>query len=88
MPGALSLGIKWPGREVNHSPPSSAEVKEWVELYLHSLNTPLWRGAQLKHRDNCTFTFTVLGIDFSSMNYLIIIFCHYQRVRAVIAQSV
>jgi hypothetical protein len=27
--------------------PSSAEVKEWVELYLHSPNTPSWRGAQL-----------------------------------------
>jgi hypothetical protein len=24
------------GREADHSPPSSAEVKEWVELYLHS----------------------------------------------------
>jgi hypothetical protein len=23
-----------------------------VELYLHSANTPFWRGAQLKHRDN------------------------------------
>jgi hypothetical protein len=41
-----------------HSPPSSAEVKEWVALYLHSPNTPSWRGAQLKHRDNFTFTFT------------------------------
>jgi hypothetical protein len=25
--GALSLEIKWPGREADHSPPSSAEVK-------------------------------------------------------------
>jgi hypothetical protein len=25
--GALSLGIKRPGRKANHSPPSSAEVK-------------------------------------------------------------
>jgi hypothetical protein len=24
------------GHEADHSPPSSAEVKEWVELYLHS----------------------------------------------------
>jgi hypothetical protein len=24
----LSLGVKWPEREANHSPPSSAEVKE------------------------------------------------------------
>jgi hypothetical protein len=25
-------GVKWPGREADHSPPSSAEVKECVEL--------------------------------------------------------
>jgi hypothetical protein len=54
--GALSLGIKQPGREADHSPPSNAEVKECVELYLHSPNTPSWRGAQLKHRTNFTFT--------------------------------
>jgi hypothetical protein len=29
-------GVKRPGREADHSPPSSAEVKECVELYLHS----------------------------------------------------
>jgi hypothetical protein len=34
-------------READHSPPSSAEVKECVELYLHSLNNPSWRGAHL-----------------------------------------
>jgi hypothetical protein len=51
VPGALSLGVKQPRREADHSPPSSAEVKEWVELYLHSPNKP-WRGAQLKHRNN------------------------------------
>jgi hypothetical protein len=45
-------GGKRLGREANHSPPSRAKVKEWVELYLHSPNTPSWRGAQLKHRDN------------------------------------
>jgi hypothetical protein len=56
-PGALFLGVKRPGREAGHSPPSSAEVRECVELYLHSPNTPSWRGAQLKkHRDNFTFS--------------------------------
>jgi hypothetical protein len=35
------------GREADRSPPSSAEVKEWVELYLHSPNTPSWHGSQL-----------------------------------------
>jgi len=28
-----------------HSPPSSAEVKECVELYLHLSSTSSWRGA-------------------------------------------
>jgi hypothetical protein len=55
--GALSLGVRRPGREADHSPPSSAEVKEWVELYLHSPSIPSWRRAQLKHRDNFTFSF-------------------------------
>jgi len=45
-------------REAGQSPPSSAEVKECVELYLHYLNKPLWRGAQLKHRGNFTFTYS------------------------------
>jgi hypothetical protein len=31
-----SLEEKWPGREADYSPPSSAEFKECVELYLHS----------------------------------------------------
>jgi hypothetical protein len=48
VPGALTLDVKWPGRESDHSPPSSAEVEECVELYLHYPNTPSWRGAQLK----------------------------------------
>jgi hypothetical protein len=49
-PGALLLRVKRPGREADHSHPSTAVVKEWVELYLHSRNTPPWSGAQLKHR--------------------------------------
>jgi hypothetical protein len=28
VPGALSLWVKWQGREADHSPPSRAEVKE------------------------------------------------------------
>jgi hypothetical protein len=34
--------------EADRSLPSSAEVKEWVKLFLHSSITPSWRGAQLK----------------------------------------
>jgi hypothetical protein len=28
VPGAISLGVKWPGREADHTPPSSTKVKE------------------------------------------------------------
>jgi hypothetical protein len=53
-------GGKAAGREADHSTPSSAEVKECVDLYLHSPNTPSWPGAQLKkHRDNFTFIFNL-----------------------------
>ena len=33
-------GVKWPGRGVNHPPPSSAQVKEIVEQYLYSPSEP------------------------------------------------
>jgi len=32
-------GVKRPGRGVDHPPPTSAEVKEIVELYLYPLPT-------------------------------------------------
>jgi hypothetical protein len=34
-------GVKRPGRGVDHPPPSSAEVKERVELYLYSPSWPV-----------------------------------------------
>jgi hypothetical protein len=40
-------------READHSPPSSAEVKECVELYLHP-NTPSGHGAHLKNSTGTT----------------------------------
>jgi hypothetical protein len=67
----LSLGVNLPGREADHSPPSSAEVKESLETYFHSPNTPSWRGAQLKHRDKFTLNFyittEVLSHDYGKM---------------------
>jgi hypothetical protein len=53
---ALSLGEKRPGREADHSSPSSAEVKDCVKLYLHS---PIrLHGMVLKHRENFNFANT------------------------------
>jgi hypothetical protein len=37
-------GVKRPGREADHSPPPSHEVRECVELCLHYSNTPSSRG--------------------------------------------
>jgi len=45
VPGTLSLGVKRPVCLADHSPPSSADVKECVKLYIHSPTTPSWRGA-------------------------------------------
>jgi hypothetical protein len=44
VPGALSLGIKQSGRKTDHSPPSSADVKNGgaIPLLLH---TSSWRDA-------------------------------------------
>jgi hypothetical protein len=43
----ISLGVKQLGYETDHSPPSSADVKECVGLYLHSPIMPSWCGAEL-----------------------------------------
>jgi len=40
----------------DHSRPSSAKIKECLELCIHSPNTPSWHGAQLKKR---TINFTL-----------------------------
>jgi hypothetical protein len=46
VPGSLSLGVKRPGREADHSPPSSAESRMRGAIP-HSPNKPSWRGALL-----------------------------------------
>jgi hypothetical protein len=43
--GCSFLGVKQLGHEVDHSPLSSAKVKESMELYLYSPNTSPWHGA-------------------------------------------
>jgi hypothetical protein len=39
---SLSREVKRPGRGVDHTPPSSAEGQERVELYLYSTSGPSW----------------------------------------------
>jgi hypothetical protein len=46
--GASFRGGKAAGSGADHSSPSSAEVKEFAELYLHSTDTPSWCGSVKK----------------------------------------
>jgi hypothetical protein len=53
--GALSLGVKRPGREADHSRPSSAEVKNtWS--YTSTPRYVFMTWCLVKHGDNFTFT--------------------------------
>jgi hypothetical protein len=60
VPWAISPGLKKPGCEADHSPPSSAEVKNGGAIPPLPCMTS-WHSAYLiKHRDNCIFlTFLV-----------------------------
>jgi hypothetical protein len=52
--GALSPGVKLPGREADHSPPSSAEVKNaWSYTSTSPFVFIAW--CLVKYRDNFTF---------------------------------
>jgi hypothetical protein len=58
--GALSLEVKLPGRETDHSPPSSAGVKNsWSYTSTRQYVFMAW--CLVKNRDNFTFTFIVLN---------------------------
>jgi hypothetical protein len=55
VPGSLSLGVKRPGREADHSLPSSAEVKNaWS--YTSTPQYVFMASCLVQHRDNFTFT--------------------------------
>jgi hypothetical protein len=70
--GALSPGVKQPGLQAHHLPPSSSEAKECVELYLHSSNMSSWRGAQLKKKAQGQLYLYLLPVDIPS--------CPFQKV--------
>jgi hypothetical protein len=58
VPGALPLGVKRPGHETDHSPPSRADVKNaWSYTSTYPIR---FHGVVLisekKHRDSFTFT--------------------------------
>jgi hypothetical protein len=54
--GVISLGVKEPGRETDHSSPSSAEIKN-VWSYTSTPQFVFMAWCLVKHQDNFTFTF-------------------------------
>jgi hypothetical protein len=68
-------GVKRPGRGVDHPPPSSAEVKERLVLYLYSL------AFVACYRENFTFTFTTIKMEtVRSLSLLTTVFITVSRV--------
>jgi len=60
--GALSLGIKRPRCEADHSPPSSAELKnEWSYTSIPQYVFIAW--CLVKHRNNFTFLSSLYYYD-------------------------
>ena len=58
----VSLGGK-AARGVNHPPPSNAEVKERVELYVHSTSGPSWPVTGQNLPLPFTYLCTLMAID-------------------------
>jgi hypothetical protein len=56
-------GGKTAGDDADHLHSSSVEIKNAWSC-TSTPNTPLWRGGQLKHRDNFTFTFAFYTSSF------------------------
>jgi hypothetical protein len=75
VPGALSLWVKRPGREANHSPPSSAEVTNaWSYTSTPQYAFRLW--CLVNHSDNFTlyvYLYPFLRRNFSHLPFLSIV---------------
>jgi hypothetical protein len=67
VPGVLYLGVRRPGREADHSPPTSAEVENaWRYIPIPQYDFLAWYSVKKKHRDNFTFTFYTVYIGIFS----------------------
>jgi hypothetical protein len=80
VPGALSRGVKRPGREADHSPPSSAEVNN-VWSYTSTPQYVFMAWCLIKHRENFTFIYLflseVMTLDFLQSKNFGICLCDF-----------
>jgi hypothetical protein len=73
VPAAVSVGVNWPGRETDHSPPSSAEVNN-VWSYTPPPNTPPCGGDRLRENTGTVLPyFTLLYLTKWNTSFLL---CH------------
>jgi hypothetical protein len=66
VPGAFSLGVKRPGREIDHLPPSNDEVKNaWI--YTSTPQYAFMAWCWVKHSDNFTFITSIGFVPWSQI---------------------
>jgi hypothetical protein len=66
VPGAISLQVKRPGREADHSPPPSAEVKNaWSYTSIPTVRLQCVAFSYKAHRQICLLPLLVLKFSFS-----------------------
>jgi hypothetical protein len=66
VPGVLSLGVKQLGCEADHSPPSSARVKNaWSYTFIPQYVFMVW--CLVKHRDYFTFFYCLVAVEVAAV---------------------
>jgi hypothetical protein len=86
VPGVFSLGVKRLGREADHSPPPSAEVKNaWSYTSTSQYVFMVW--CLVRHRDTLTFTAEVQGFDFSGVR-IVSLEKHCSRMRIILSPKI
>jgi hypothetical protein len=72
VPGTLSPAVKWPGREADRSPPSSAEIVNAWRYSLHGVVSTayvLMAWYLVKYRHNFTFYLMLLLLGWSNQRW-------------------
>jgi len=68
---------------IQQSSPSSADVKECVELYLQFPNAPSRRGAQLKQGENFTNIFTLISNKCNAGTYWLVVIMYIMYIMPI-----
>jgi len=79
--GAVALGIKRPGREADHSPPSSIEVKKNAWTYTSIFPTRVHSVYLAKHRNEFTFAFKIYReLGYKAKPFVLVVQTPFKRI--------